>query len=106
MASRFWGRLLIGGATLLQMPFRGKRIKSKSVRKVLVVNHLLLGDTLMLTPLLKAIRLHYPDALIKFACPVGYVSLYSQKPYGVEAIGFDLHSPASLWNLNLTGWKR
>lgn len=101
MASRFWGRLLIGGATLLQMPFRGKRIKSSSVRKVLVVNHLLLGDTLMLTPLLKAIRLHYPDALIKFACPVGYVSLYSQKPYGVDAIGFDLRSPTSLWNLIL-----
>ncbi|MGV6851507.1 MAG: glycosyltransferase family 9 protein [bacterium] len=97
MTSRVWGRLLIAVAAFLHRPF--KRQRPKSVQRILVVNHLLLGDTLMLTPLLKRLRCEYPESQIIFACPKAISPLYSKHPYGVEAVGFDLRCVRSIWQL-------
>ncbi|MBK8451880.1 MAG: glycosyltransferase family 9 protein [Thiofilum sp.] len=53
----------------------------------------------MLSPLLKALRNQYPEAQIDFLCPPYIVPLYSSKPYGVNAYGFDLRSWRNLLNL-------
>ncbi len=87
MASRLWGRLLIAVFALFHKP--GKKIPDQQIKRLLVINHLLLGDTLMLTPLLKRLRHQYPQAEIVFVCPEYIMPLYSGRPYAVSAKGFD-----------------
>ena len=43
----------------------------------------------MLAPLLKKLRQRHPDVEIVMTCTPGLVSLYANRPYGVQAIGFD-----------------
>jgi ADP-heptose:LPS heptosyltransferase len=56
---------------------------------VLVVHHLLLGDTLMLTPLLAKLRGAFPRAEIVMAVARAIAPLYASRPYDVEAVGWD-----------------
>ncbi len=92
MASRTWPRLYAMGAAALRW---GKaRGRPSEVRRLLVVQHLLLGDTVMLTPLLKKARELYPSAEIAMAVPAAYAPLYEGRPYGVEALPFDARSLA------------
>lgn len=58
------------------------------VRRVLVAHNLLLGDTLMLTPLLAKLRTQYPQADIALLAAPAFVPLYQQRPYGVRALPF------------------
>ena len=76
--------LLRGGA---------RRAPPTEVRRILVVHHLLLGDSLMLTALLARLRRHYPRAAIDFTVAPAYLPLYAQRPYGVDALAFDPHQP-------------
>lgn len=56
--------------------------------RILVAHNLLLGDTLMLTPLFAKLRARHPDAdLATFAAPA-FVPLYARGPYGVRALPF------------------
>ena len=64
-------------------------------RRILVAHHLLLGDTLMLTPLLKKLRALHPDAEITMTVPPAFAPLYSTRPYGVHALSFDPRADAS-----------
>lgn len=91
MASRFWPRLYTMGTAALHW---GGRVRPSRVRRVLVVQQLLLGDTIMLTPLLKKARANFPQAEIAMAMPSAYAPLYSGKPYGVSALPFDVRSLA------------
>jgi ADP-heptose:LPS heptosyltransferase len=61
---------------------------------VLIAQHLLLGDTIMLTPLIKKARQRYPDAEIFMTCPTAYASIYEGRPYGVTVLPFDSRSLA------------
>jgi len=61
---------------------------------MLIVQHLLLGDTIMLTPLIKKARQRYPDAEIVMTCPRAYASIYEGRPYGVRVLPFDSRSLA------------
>ncbi|HEY4372727.1 MAG TPA: glycosyltransferase family 9 protein [Burkholderiales bacterium] len=70
-----------------------RRRQPAEVRRILVVHHLLLGDTLMLTALLARLRRLYPQAAIDFTVTPALLPLYTQRPYGVEAIAFDPHHP-------------
>jgi ADP-heptose:LPS heptosyltransferase len=65
------------------------------VRRLLIAHHLLLGDTIMLTPLIKKARQRFPDAEIVMTCPAAYAPLYAGKPYGVTVLPLD---PRSLRN--------
>ena len=65
----------------------------------MIAHHLLLGDTLMLTPLIAKLRGRYPAADIVLALPQAYRALYAKFPYGVRAMGWDPREPAAsgLW---------
>lgn len=101
MRSRFPGRLLIAAGTLLSLVLHtfGRR-KPIMPRRILVLHHLLLGDTIMLTPLLKKLRTQFPGARIVMTCPVAFTGLYATRPYGVEVIPFDerdMRTIAHVW---------
>jgi ADP-heptose:LPS heptosyltransferase len=57
-------------------------------KRILVAHHLLLGDTLMLTPLLAKLRANHPDADIAMTVPLAFVPLYATRPWGVRALPF------------------
>ena len=56
--------------------------------RVLVAHNLLLGDTLMLTPLLAKLRERYPRAEITLLAAPSAVALYEKRPYGARALPF------------------
>ena len=94
MASRFWPRLYAmayGAAGFLSLD---RRRRPERVRRVLVAHNLMLGDTIMLTPLLKKARQRFPEAEIVMTVPPAYASLYSGRPYGVRAVPLDPRSLA------------
>ena len=93
-ASRFWPRVYVmahGGVRQLL----AARRKPESVKRLLVAHHLMLGDTIMLTPLLKKARRRFPEAEIVMTVPRAYACLYAGRPYGVVALPLD---PRSLEN--------
>jgi ADP-heptose:LPS heptosyltransferase len=92
VASRAGPRLytVLHGAVRLAAPRRSPT----HVRRVLIVHNLLLGDTVMLTPLVKKACVRFPDAEIVLACPPAYLSLYEGRPYGVTAVPLDPRSLA------------
>src|SRR5690349_1102725 len=64
------------------------RANDGEVRRILVAHNLLLGDTIMLTPLVAKLREQYPQADIVFLAPPAFVPLYASRPYGVRALPF------------------
>lgn len=64
-------------------------------KRILIAQHLLLGDTIMLASLLKKLRAHYPSAEIVLLCNPAYVPLYEKRPYGVTALPYNPRSLAS-----------
>jgi ADP-heptose:LPS heptosyltransferase len=66
-----------------------RRVKPSDPRRILVLHHLLLGDTLMLTALLAKLRERYPKAEIAMTVSPAYTPLYEGRPYGVVAHAFD-----------------
>lgn len=65
------------------------------VRRILIAHNLLLGDTLLLAPLLKALALRYPDAERVVLTRPGFLALFEKQPYGVRALAFDRRDAAS-----------
>src|SRR4029453_9079319 len=66
-----------------------RRRKPADPRRILVLHHLLLGDTLMLTALLAKLRERYPAAEIAMTVSPAFAPLYEGRPYGVTAHAFD-----------------
>jgi ADP-heptose:LPS heptosyltransferase len=60
-----------------------------AVRRILIAHHLLLGDTLMLTPLLAKLREQHQDADVTMTVPRACAALYASRPYGVTALPWD-----------------
>ncbi len=91
--SRAFARPLVVGLALARMAadlVRGRRrARPPMPRRILVAHHLLLGDTLMLTPLLAKCRALWPSAEIVMTCPVACVGLYVTAPYGVRVLPYD-----------------
>jgi ADP-heptose:LPS heptosyltransferase len=75
------------------------RRKPDAPRRILVLHHLLLGDTLMLTALLAKLRTAHPDAEIVMTVPRLYAPLYATRPFGVIAHPFDPRDLATFWPL-------
>jgi ADP-heptose:LPS heptosyltransferase len=71
-----------------------RRAPPADPRRILVAHHLLLGDTLMLTPLLCKLRERHPRADIAMTVPRAYAPLYQGRPYGVRALPWDPRQPA------------
>jgi ADP-heptose:LPS heptosyltransferase len=80
----------LAGARMAAAALPGSRRTAPShPRRILIAHHLLLGDTIMLTPLIAKCRARWPDADIAMTCPVAYAGLYSGHPYGVRALPYD-----------------
>jgi ADP-heptose:LPS heptosyltransferase len=98
--SRFAGRAqVVTRALFSRLGSGGRRSAPASPRRILIAHHLLLGDTLMLTPLIAKLRERHPGADLVMALPEPYAALYTGAPYGLRAIGWDPRSPATspLW---------
>src|SRR6185369_6878105 len=65
------------------------RRRPQRPRRILVLHHLLLGDTLMLTALLAKLRARYPEAEIDMTVARPFAALYESRPYGVTVRSFD-----------------
>lgn len=94
MASRLASRLPLIAAAL-RATFTEKRNKPSQPARILIAHHLLLGDTLMLTPLLAKLRAQYPAAEIIMTVRPEFVALYEKCPYGVIVLPYDPTHPAS-----------
>jgi len=89
MGERFNTRALVVSRALAHAFTR--RAATREPRRVLVAHNLLLGDTLMLTPLLAKIRARLPGAQTTLLAAPAFAPLYASHPYGVRALPF---SPA------------
>ena len=76
-----------------------RRRRPDAPRRILVLHHLLLGDTLMVTALLAKLRERYPAAEIVMAVHRAYAPLYAGRPYGVTAHPFDPRDVRSFTSL-------
>lgn len=79
--------------------WRVRRKPPKVARRILVLHQLLLGDTLMLTPLLAKLRHRHPQAEIVMTVAKPFAPLYASRPYGVRAHAFDARDVSTFWPL-------
>ncbi len=85
--SRFRGRVEVVARASVARLARA-RAKPADPERILVAHHLLLGDTLMLTPLFAKLRAAHPRAAIVTTVAEPIAPLYATRPYGVRAIGW------------------
>ena len=86
MGERFATRALVVSRAIVRS--LGRRAPREGARRILVAHNLLLGDTIMLTPLLAKLRANDADAEITLLANPAFVPLYSGRPYGVRALPF------------------
>ena len=100
MASRWPIRLLSAGLAAWHAGFglRG-RLQPKMPRRILIAHHLLLGDTIMLAPLLKKLRQQYPEAEIVMTCRPAFAAMFDARPYEVRVVPFDPRQAGTFWDL-------
>lgn len=86
MKSRWPTRLAV-----LSKAFSRKRAERRPAepRQILVVAPLLIGDALLLAPLLAKLRAGYPQATLRMTMARAAVPLFAGRPYGVEAGAYD-----------------
>ncbi|HEX6137859.1 MAG TPA: glycosyltransferase family 9 protein [Casimicrobiaceae bacterium] len=92
LSGRLAGRASVVARALLLR--RRLRVAPVEPARILIAHHLLLGDTLMLTPLLKKLATLHPRAEIVMTVPDAIAPLYATRPYGVRALPFDPHRRA------------
>ena len=94
---RLAGRLRVLPRALARRFLRmQRRERPAAPRRILIAHHLLLGDTLMLTPLLAKLRERHPQARIAMTVRRTYAPLYAARPYGVEPVVFEPRDAATL----------
>jgi ADP-heptose:LPS heptosyltransferase len=86
-ASRLRGRVEVV-ARAARERLRAPRVRPSAPARILIAHHLLLGDTLMLTPLVAKLRARYPAADIVMTVAASIAPLYATRPYGVRAIAW------------------
>src|SRR6266849_4707484 len=72
------------------------RRKPTDPKRVLIAHHLLLGDVVMLAPLLAKLRERYPQAEIAMTVRRALLPLFARRPYGVQAIPYDPRDSSTL----------
>jgi len=77
----------------------GRRRVVPVPQRILIVHHLLLGDTLMLTPLLSKLRARFPKSEIVMTVRKTMLPLYQHHPYGVLACAYDPRDTSTLFSL-------
>ncbi|MDK2126433.1 glycosyltransferase family 9 protein [Parachitinimonas caeni] len=101
MASRNRGRLLAfaGGVWASRLPRR----QPANPRRILIVQQLLLGDSIMLAPLLAKLRAVYPQAELVLTCAPGLVSLFAARPWGLTALPLDFRQAQTVRQIIASG---
>lgn len=98
--SRLSGRLdVLARALVHQALGTGRRQPPAKVSRILIAHRLLLGDTLMLTPLLAKLRSLYPQAEIVMTAAPAIVPLYAKRPFDVDVLSLDLRDRATMHRL-------
>jgi ADP-heptose:LPS heptosyltransferase len=85
MGDRFRTRAAVVSRALAR---RLVRRAPAEIQRVLVAHNLLLGDVVMLTPLLAKLRANHPKAELVLLAAPALVPLYSARPYGVRVLPF------------------
>ncbi|HEX4943826.1 MAG TPA: glycosyltransferase family 9 protein [Usitatibacteraceae bacterium] len=89
MGERFATRsAVVARAILRRLAAPGLASAPASPRRILVAHHLLLGDTIMLSPLLAKLRANHPQAEVVMTVPPATLPLYASRPWGVRALAF------------------
>ena len=89
MGERFATRaVVVSRAIARRMGTPGLAHAPAHPRRILVAHHLLLGDTIMLSPLLAKLRANHPDADIAMTVPPATLPIYASRPWGVRALAF------------------
>ncbi len=87
--SRLASRLLSIGLALARLPLRQKPTVERPVRRILVAHYLLLGDTILLAPLLAKLAKTYPDAERVVLTRSSVCVLFAGRPWGFRAECYD-----------------
>ena len=103
MSDRFNTRLLVVSRALSRRAFRADAAAAETPKRILVAHNLLLGDTLMLTPLLAKLRALHTNAEIALLASPAFVPIYAGRPYGVAALPFATANTASARSLLADG---
>lgn len=98
MSQRTRARLWVA-ARLLRPSVWLARKPPISCQRILVLHHLLLGDTLMLTPLLAKLRQRWPQAELYMSCAPALLPLYASQPFGVQTLAFNPKQASTLKDL-------
>ncbi len=98
MASRLQGRLLTAFWALRRIT-SGRRQRPVAPQNILILHHLLLGDSLMAVSLCAQLRSNYPEATIWLALPKAIAPLFSGRPWQVHVLGWDPRDPTSVLKL-------
>ena len=93
-ASRAAGRLRVLPRALANRLLPRRR--PEQPKRVLIAHHLLLGDVVMLAPLLAKLRERYPQVDVAMTVRRALVPLFARRPYGVQAIPYDPREPSTL----------
>jgi ADP-heptose:LPS heptosyltransferase len=64
-------------------------------RRILVAQNMLLGDTIVLAPLLAKLRASHPEAQIALTAAPAFVPLFAARPWGVRALPFSPRDAAT-----------
>ena len=100
MNSRWPTRILCAALALWYARFGlARRRPSAMPRRILVAHSLLLGDTIMLAPLLKKLRTRFPEAQFVMTCKPAFLPLFATRPYDVQAMLFDPRDAGSFFAL-------
>ena len=91
-------RLIIILLALIQSLFFW-RYKKRVPHRILIAHHLLLGDTLLLAPLMKRIHERYPDAKKFILAKPILVPLFENTPYHFKALSFNPKSLLDIWKI-------
>jgi ADP-heptose:LPS heptosyltransferase len=101
--SRAWSRpavlALAAARCAADVMRRHRRAPPAAPRRILIAHHLLLGDMIMLTPLLAKCRGRWPGAELVLTCPTAYTGLYAGRPYGARVLAYDPRDIGTLTGL-------
>ncbi len=90
--SRLLLRLLSLSLAAAKQPLRRMPTSGRAVQKILVAHYFLLGDTLLLAPLLAKLAVRYPDADILVMARRSVAPLFAASPYGCRVQAYDPRS--------------
>jgi ADP-heptose:LPS heptosyltransferase len=100
ISARTLNRMRTLGRAALSSMRPAPRARPENPRRILVLHELLLGDTLMLAPLLARLRARHPGAEITVTARPEVLPLFSGRPYGVVPLAFSERDAGTLERLD------